>query len=1025
MTNLSSLAGTSPNGNWKLYVMDDSFPTGGSITGWMLTLQTGPAFDLTTIGAIKTTENTTAVVSFSLLDESSDPASLVVTAATNGVVAPTNVLDLIASTVVTNNGGAKRTLIITPSANLPSTITNVDAVTTIILTVTDTNGNHLSTSVPLTVSYVNQPPVVATPTNTLVLLESGTITTTFTLSDVDSTLYTSNLVVSSTDATLIPNTTNGLLVTVSTNRIVPGTTGTVTVKVTPTPTVAGTNTITLSITDGTTLVTSTVNVHVQHVYQAPTITGLPTTVTIIAGNSTGPISFTVGSLEGVPTTNLTVTASSTDQTLVPNANIALGGSADARTIQLTPLGTASGTDTIDLKVGDGTATNSYSFTLKILPPPTTLFGDGQVANIVGNATNLHSAPYPITFDVTNLVGSIFNVSLEMRGFSNSAPINLDALLVSPDGIPVMVMSGGGGTTPVSGLDLIFSDAGADLTTINPLVSGTYHPVNVTKRLLPAPAPQSGYQTRLAAFTSEATVNGTWSLYLNDLTYGDFGKVTGGFFLTIVTKPAIQVNTTTPVVIPENGSSNVSFTVSDSVTAVSNLTASAFSDNKALLPPGSITLQQLTPLNSGNWIAGLQPVQYQNGSANVFLTVTRTNDGASTTVTIPVNVPATNFPPVIGRLSNPTVPENSQASFQFLVSDVDTPLSNLVIKAVSANQTLIGDTNIVFGGSTNNGNVLYGLPPSGVPQTSTLTLNLLPNPYQVGSATIWVIVTDQNPGGTTVSNSFTLTSTTVVYSPTITTPATQTVSAGSTTPPIGFQVNSLNQIAPPLTVTGTSSDTTKVKNSNIVIAPATATGVANRTVTITAEAGAKGPVTIMLTVNDTLNSRSASTTFTLNILPTPVHTYANTGEIFINDNSPATPYPSTNAVSGLMGTISKVSVTLSDFAHQYPADVGLLLVGPGGQKVVLMNKAGGGTSVTNVNLTFDQTASAAIPQGTTLTTGNYKPADYKGTTYDFFSPAPTHPYVTDLTTFNGGSPNGTWFLWVQDDTPPDALVLLLA
>ena len=167
LTNLAALAGVAPNGDWKLYVMDDSFPIGGSISGWTFTLETGPAFDLTTLGSQRTPENTTKVVGFGVLDHNADPANLVVTAVTNGVVSPTNVLNLIANLQVTNNGGANRTLIITPSPNLPSTITNVDATTTIVLTVTDTNGNQLSTSFPVTVSYGNQAPVVTPTTNLL------------------------------------------------------------------------------------------------------------------------------------------------------------------------------------------------------------------------------------------------------------------------------------------------------------------------------------------------------------------------------------------------------------------------------------------------------------------------------------------------------------------------------------------------------------------------------------------------------------------------------------------------------------------------------------------------------------------------------------------------------------------------------------------------------------------------------------------------------------------------------------------
>jgi len=41
-TNLASFFGTSPNGDWKLYVMDDSYPLGGSIDGWTLSLKVTP-----------------------------------------------------------------------------------------------------------------------------------------------------------------------------------------------------------------------------------------------------------------------------------------------------------------------------------------------------------------------------------------------------------------------------------------------------------------------------------------------------------------------------------------------------------------------------------------------------------------------------------------------------------------------------------------------------------------------------------------------------------------------------------------------------------------------------------------------------------------------------------------------------------------------------------------------------------------------------------------------------------------------
>ena len=105
-------------------------------------------------------------------------------------------------------------------------------------------------------------------------------------------------------------------------------------------------------------------------------------------------------------------------------------------------------------------TNSFAFTVLFTQPPVTLFGNGQVVSVVGTTNAVNSSVYPISFDVTNLTGGIFDVSLEMRGFSNSTPANFDALLVSPDGIAVMLMSGAGGTAAVTDLDVVFSDDGA-------------------------------------------------------------------------------------------------------------------------------------------------------------------------------------------------------------------------------------------------------------------------------------------------------------------------------------------------------------------------------------------------------------------------------------------------------------------------------------------------------------------------------------------------------------------------------------
>jgi subtilisin-like proprotein convertase family protein len=130
---------------------------------------------------------------------------------------------------------------------------------------------------------------------------------------------------------------------------------------------------------------------------------------------------------------------------------------------------------------------------------------------------------------------------------------------------------------------------------------------------------------------------------------------------------------------------------------------------------------------------------------------------------------------------------------------------------------------------------------------------------------------------------------------------------------------------------------------------------------------------------------------------------------------ASPYPSTIAVSGIAGTVSKVTATLTNFSHTFPGDIDILLVGPAGQRVVLMSDVGGGTDIVNVSLTFDD-AGPALPL-TALSSGTFRPTN-SGTGDVFPAPAPGAPHGSALADFNGTNPNGTWSLFVNDDAGGD-------
>jgi hypothetical protein len=130
---------------------------------------------------------------------------------------------------------------------------------------------------------------------------------------------------------------------------------------------------------------------VQTVGGPPSISGL-VSVSIPANSNTGPMPFLISDVE-TPAGSLTVTASSDNTTLVPNApaNLTFGGSGGNRTLTVTPAVGQQGTANIQVVVTDGnneTATNSFTITVGL---PTI----SPVANVIA-AANSVSAPVVVT-----------------------------------------------------------------------------------------------------------------------------------------------------------------------------------------------------------------------------------------------------------------------------------------------------------------------------------------------------------------------------------------------------------------------------------------------------------------------------------------------------------------------------------------------------------------------------------------------------------------------------------------------------
>lgn len=136
---------------------------------------------------------------------------------------------------------------------------------------------------------------------------------------------------------------------------------------------------------------------------------------------------------------------------------------------------------------------------------------------------------------------------------------------------------------------------------------------------------------------------------------------------------------------------------------------------------------------------------------------------------------------------------------------------------------------------------------------------------------------------------------------------------------------------------------------------------------------------------------------------------------IPDVGIAQPYSSDRRISSLAGTVTKATVTLTNFSHISPDDVDIMLVAPNGRRITLMSDVGGTTEVGALNLTFDDTAPAGLPDSGVLTSGTFKPTDFEPGDA-FPAPAPQGALTgTTLDAFYGSAPNGLWKLYVVDDT----------
>ncbi len=225
---------------------------------------------------------------------------------------------------------------------------------------TDTDNNSLDFDVPApaaprnSATAVNNCGTQNTPPNITAIANQNTprgVVTgpiSFDVSDGESATADLNVTASSDNVTLVPVA-----------NIVTNGTGTIrTITITPAAGQQGSATITVSVTDTANNVTST---NFVLFVGRPSITAMGN-LSMLLGGIPPTNSFSISDVENDA---LTVTASSSNQGLAPDANISVSPTGANRTIVVTPVAGQSGVAIISVIVSDTftTTTNTYSFTV--------------------------------------------------------------------------------------------------------------------------------------------------------------------------------------------------------------------------------------------------------------------------------------------------------------------------------------------------------------------------------------------------------------------------------------------------------------------------------------------------------------------------------------------------------------------------------------------------------------------------------------------------------------------------------------
>lgn len=566
-------------------------------------------------------------------------------------------------------------------------------------------------------------------------------------------------------------TPQSLIPSVQTVYVSPRTTGTVSFVTAPNS--WGTGVVNVTVSDGLAQVVRSFAVTVNPANDAPTIANIADR-TINQNTATGPIGFIIGDVD-TAASSLSLTATSSNPSLVPIQNIVFGGSGTSRTVNVTPATDQTGTATINITVSDGFQTASDSWLLTVDSTSTT---NTPPALSGVRSTTIFSGGFslPIRFSVSDAETpsdalQVWTVS------SNPTLIPSNNILFQgsgSDGTLMVAANYGVGNATIT---LSVDDGSGNTRSTNFGVNVLARPAQMV--YLPFEAEEGSIVAPMQLYTDSSAT------YVATTSSGQ-GTVSLQFSITQPGNYIIWARHLSP-----NNAQDSFFVSVDGVEIPYATAIGTWSPDwqwTRVTVPDSASTQDPRVLSLS---AGPHTVTFRGNEANCGLDrIIICNDLEF--------VPGVdgNTAPGISSFSARTIAEDtSTGPITFTVSDAETP-GSLVINTASSNPSLVPTASITIGGT-------------GTDRTLTVT----PALNQSGTATITVSVSD---GQLSASSSFVLTVNAVNDTPTIAALPAATVPLNILTALQPVVIADVDTAASSLVVTGTSSDTNVLPNANIVI-----------------------------------------------------------------------------------------------------------------------------------------------------------------------------------------------------------------